>query len=188
MAATTSDLSRGAFLRHNGELVMVMDYTHITPGKGNAIYTVKSRNIRTGKQSEIRFRSGEKIELVRVESRDVQFLYKEGDALVCMDQESFEQFPVPEELFGDTLKFIKEGMVLSVSFDENEEIVYGQAPKHVELEVTYTEPGIKGDTATKTMKPAELETGATVQVPLFVDNGELIKVNTETGEYMERVK
>lgn len=186
--ATTSDISRGAFLRYNGELVMVMDYTHITPGKGNAIYTVKSRNIKTGKQSEIRFRSGEKIELVRVETRELQYLYQEGDSLICMNQESFEQLPVPMHLFGDSLKFLKEGMIVMVKFDDNEEAVYAEPPMYVELEVTYTEPGIKGDTATRTLKPATVETGATVQVPLFVDAGEIIKINAETGEYMERVK
>lgn len=186
--ATTSDISRGAFLRYNGELVMITDYTHITPGKGNAIYTVKSRNVKSGKQSEIRFRSGEKIELVRVEARELQYLYMEGDSLICMNQETFEQLPIPKHLFGDSLKFIQENMIVLVKFDDNEEAVYAEPPRYVDLVITYTEPGIKGDTASRTLKPAEVESGATVQVPLFIDTGEKIRINTETGEYMERVK
>ncbi|HEX8547015.1 MAG TPA: elongation factor P [Cytophagaceae bacterium] len=186
--ATTSDISRGAFLRYNGDLVMVVDYVHITPGKGNAIYTVKSRNVKNGKQSEIRFRSGEKIDLVRVEVRELQYLYMEGDSLICMNQESFEQLPIPQVLFGDSIKFLQESMIVQVKFDENEEAVYAEIPKHVELVVTYTENGIKGDTASKTLKPAEVEGGTTIQVPLFVQEGDKIKINTETSEYIERVK
>ena len=186
--ATTSDISRGAFLRYNGDLVMVVDYVHITPGKGNAIYTVKSRNVKNGKQSEIRFRSGEKIELVRVEVKELQYLYSEGDALVCMNQETFEQLSIPQVLFGDSLKFLQESMIVQVKFDDNEEPVYAEIPKHVELVVTYTENGIKGDTASKTLKPAEVEGGTIIQVPLFVQEGDKIKINTETSEYIERVK
>ena len=186
--ATTSDISRGAFLRYNGDLVMVVDYVHITPGKGNAIYTVKSRNVKNGKQSEIRFRSGEKIELVRVEVKELQYLYMEGDALICMNQETFEQLPIPQVLFGDSLKFLQESMIVQVKFDDNEEPVYAEIPKHVELVVTYTENGIKGDTASKTLKPAEVEGGTIIQVPLFVQEGDKIKINTETSEYIERVK
>jgi len=187
--ATTSDISRGTFLRYNGELVIVLEYTHITPGKGNAVYQVKSRNVKTGKQTEIRFRSGEKVDIVRVENREMQYLYKEGDqALICMDQETFEQMPVPAILFGDTLKFLQESMIVTIRFDDKNEPVNAEAPNYVELEVTYTEPGIKGDTATRTLKPATVETGAEVSVPLFVNIGEKIKINTQTGEYMERVK
>jgi elongation factor P len=186
--ATTSDISKGAFLRYNGELVMVMDYMHITPGKGNAIYTVKSRNVKTGKQSEIRFRSGEKIELVRVETRELQYLYQEGEALICMHPETFEQVPVPKVLFGDALRFLKENTIVLVKFDDNELPVYAEPPMHVELEVTYSEPGLKGDTSSRALKPATVETGAVVNVPLFVETGEVIRINTETGEYVERVK
>lgn len=186
--ATTSDISKGSFLRYNGELVLIMDYTHVTPGKGNAIYTVKSRNVKNGKQSEIRFRSGEKIELVRVEVKEMQYLYVEGDSLVCMNQETFEQMPIPKHLFGDAIKFLQESMIVTVKFDDNEEPVAAELPLHVELMVTYTEPGIKGDTSSKSLKPAEVEGGSLVQVPLFVHEGDKIKINTETGEYVERVK
>ena len=186
--ATTSDISKGSFLRHNGELVLILDYSHVTPGKGNAIYTVKSRNVKNGKQSEIRFRSGEKIELVRVEVREMQYLYVEGDSLVCMNQETFEQLPIPMHLFGDSIKFLQESMIVTVKFDDNEEPVSAELPLHVELKVVYSEPGIKGDTSSKTLKPAEVEGGSIVNVPLFVLEGDKIKINTETGEYVERVK
>jgi elongation factor P len=186
--ATTSDLSKGAFLRYNNELVMVVDYTHITPGKGNAIYTVKSRNVKSGKQSEIRFRSGEKIELVRVEVREMQYLYSEDDSLVCMNQETFEQLPIPKVLFGDSIRFLQESMIVLIKFDDNEEPVFAELPHHVELTVVYTENGIKGDTASRTLKPAEVEGGSIVNVPLFIEQGEKIKISTETGEYIERVK
>jgi elongation factor P len=186
--ATTSDISKGVFLRYNGDLVMIVDYIHITPGKGNAIYSVKSRNVKNGKQSEIRFRSGEKIEVVRVETRELQYLYQEGDSLICMNQESFEQVPIPKILFGDSIKFLQESMIVMVKFDDNEEPVYAELPRYVELVITYTENGIKGDTASRTLKPAEVEGGCSVQVPLFIEQGEKIKINTETGEYVERVK
>lgn len=186
--ATTSDISKGMFIKYDGELMLILEYTHITPGKGNAIYSVKCRNIKTGKQSEIRFRSGEKIDIVRVESHDLQYLYPEGDTLICMNTESFEQFPIPSLLFGDSLKFLKEGMTVSVKFSENEEPIFADAPGNVELEVTYTEPGMKGDSTSRSLKFATLETGAIVQVPLFIEIGEKIKINTSTGDYVERVK
>ncbi|SMO69529.1 elongation factor P [Solitalea koreensis] len=187
--ATTSDISKGAFLRYNGELVMITDYTHITPGKGNAIYTVKSRNVQTGRQSEIRFRSGEKIELVRVETHELQYLYQESDSLICMNQESYEQIPVPMALFGDSLKYLKENTIVLVKFDDEDKPVYAEPPTYVELEVTYTENAVKGDTSSgRVLKAATIETGATVNVPLFVEAGEKIKINATTGEYMERVK
>lgn len=186
--ATTSDISRGAFLRYNNELVMIMDYVHITPGKGNAIYTVKSRNVKTGKQSEIRFRSGEKIELVRVEVREMQYLYMENEALICMNQETFEQIPIDKILFGDSIKFLQENMIVLVKFDDNDEAIYAEIPKHVELTVTYTENGVKGDTTSRTLKSAEVEGGTLVQVPLFIEANDKIRINTETGEYVERVK
>ena len=185
--ATTSDLSRGAFLRFNKELVVVLEYEHRTPGNLRAFYQVKMRNVRTGKLVENRFRAGEEIELVRVEVKDQQYLYKEGNSLVCMDSETFEQVYIPEELFGDSLHFLKEGMTVRVSFDDTLP-VYAEAPYTVELLVDYTEPGIKGDTATKSMKQAILETGAKISVPLFVEIGEKLKVDTRTGEYIERVK
>lgn len=186
--ATTSDISKGSFLRFNNELVVVLEYEHRTPGNLRAFYQVKMRNIRSGKLVEHRFRAGESVEIVRVEVKEMDFIYKEGENLVCMDKETYEQISIPQILFGDTLQFMKEGMVVKVSFDDNSTAIYAEAPNSVELEVTYTEPGIRGDTATKTLKPATLETGAIISVPLFVETGTRIKVDTRTGEYMERVK
>lgn len=182
--ATTADISRNSFFRYNNELVQVLDYDHITPGKGNAIYSVKCRNVETGKQSEIRFRSGEKVDIIRVEEHEMQFLYQEGDQLVCMNQETFEQLNVPRVIFGDAVKFLKEEMILKIRFDDNEKPLNGDLPKYVELSVTYTEEGVKG----KLLKPAELEGGIKISVPLFIEMGEKLRINTETGEYVERVK
>lgn len=185
--ATTSDLSTGMFLRHNGELVQLLEYIHRTPGNLRAFYQGKMRNLKTGKLVEYRFRSGEEVEIVRVEVRELQYLYKDGSSFVCMDNDTFEQIYIDEVMFGEGAKFMKEGMTVKISF-EDETPIAAEPPNFVELEVTYTEPGVRGDTATNTLKPATLETGATVNVPLFVDTGEVIKIDTRTGEYMERVK
>jgi elongation factor P len=185
--ATTSDLSRGAFLRYNNELVVVLEYEHRTPGNLRAFYQVKMRNVKSGKLVENRFRAGEEIELVRVDVKEQQYLYREGNNLVCMDNETFEQVYIPEELFGDSLQFLKEGMTVKISFDDTLPI-YAEAPHTVELVIEYTEPGVRGDTATKTLKKATLETGAKINVPLFIEIGEKIKVDTRTHEYIERVK
>jgi elongation factor P len=182
--ATTSDISKNIFLRHNNELVQVMDYDHITPGKGNAIYSVRCRNVETGKQSEVRFRSGEKIDIIRVDEYEMQYLFMEGDFLVCMNQETYDQSHIPKILFADSLQFLQEGMVLKIRFDENDKPLSGLLPQYVELEVTYTEEGVKG----KSLKTAELAGGIKIQVPIFVVNGDKLKINTETGEYVERVK
>jgi len=181
--ATTSDISRGAFIRYNNELLQIMDYDHITPGKGNAIYSLRCRNVETGKQSEVRFRSGEKVDIIRVEEHEMQYLFMEGEFLVCMNQETFEQLHIPKILFSDSIQFLQEGMVLKVRFDENEKPVLGLLPQYVELNVTYTEDGVKG----KSLKMAEVEGGIKIQVPLFVNNGDKLKINTETMEYVERV-
>jgi elongation factor P len=185
--ASTSDLSRGAFIRFNNELCVVLEYEHRTPGNLRAFVQVKMRNVKSGKLVEHRFRAGESIELVRVEVKSFQYLYKEGSSLVCMDNETFEQIYIDETLFGESAQFLKENMNVLISFDKDLAI-YAEAPVTAELEVTYTEPGIRGDTATKTLKQATLETGAVISVPLFINIGEKVKVDTRTGEYVERVK
>lgn len=182
--ATTSDLSKGNFLRYNNELLHVLEYDHITPGKGNTIYSVKCRNVETGKQSEIRFRSGEKVDIIRVDQIDMQYLYAENEFLVCMNQETFEQAHIPKILFGDAIKFLQEGMILTIRFDENEKPLNGNLPKYAELCVVYAEDGVKG----KLLKPAEVEGGIIIQVPLFVNIGDKLRINIESAEYVERVK
>jgi elongation factor P len=185
--ATTADVSVGTVIRYNGELCQVIEWQHRTPGNLRAFYQGKMRNLKNGKLVENRFRSGEEVEIVRVEYKMMQYIYSEGDFIVCMDNETFEQVHVPASLLGDGIKFLKEGMEIKVSF-EGDEIILAEPPTFVELEITYTEPGVKGDTATNTLKPATLETGATINVPLFCDQGEIIKVDTRTSEYVERVK
>ncbi|MFC2175800.1 elongation factor P, partial [Bacteroidota bacterium] len=136
---------------------------------------------------ENRFRSGESVDIARLVYTELQYIYEEGEHFVCMNQETFEQVHIPKQLFGDNAKFIKESMIVKVGFESDQPII-AEAPTFVELEVTHSEPGIKGDTATNSLKPATLETGAEIRVPLFVNEGEMIKIDTRTGEYVERVK
>lgn len=185
--ATTQDISNGMFIRYNGELCQIIEWQHRTPGNLRAFYQAKMRRVKDGKLAENRFRSGEAVEIVRVEVRELQYLYEEGDTFVCMDNETYDQIPIAREMFGDGAKFMKEGDTVMISF-EGDMPIGAQAPVHAVLEITYTEPGVKGDTATNTLKPATVETGAVVNVPLFVDTGEKIKIDTRTGEYVERVK
>ncbi len=185
--AKLSDISKGTFVRYNGELAVVLEYEHRTPGNLRAFYQVKLRNIKNGKLIEQRFRPDEEIEHVRVEVKEQQYLYKEGDTIVCMDNNTYEQINIPKEVFGDSFQFLKEGMTILISFD-GDNPVYAEPPVAVEMEITYTEPGIKGDTATRTLKAATIETGATVRVPLFINIGDRVKIDTRTGDYIERAK
>lgn len=182
-----SDISRGSFVRYNNDLAIVLEYEHRTPGNLRAFYQVKMRNIKNGKSIEQRFRPDEDLEIVRVEVKEQQFLYKESGSIVCMDNDTYEQTNVPEEIFGASLPFLKEGMIILISFD-GENPIYAEPPVSVEMEITYTENGIKGDTATRTLKAATIETGAQVRVPLFVNIGDKVKIDTRTGDYIERVK
>lgn len=186
--STASDLSVGQFIRHNGELVQITEYIHRTPGNLRAFYQAKMKNVKSGKAVENRFNPGEKVDIIRVEVRELSYLYKEDNMLVCMDNETFEQYNIDEAYFGDAAKFLTEGLVVLVSFEEGDNPIGAQPPTHVELEVTYTEPGVKGDTATNTLKPATLSTGAEIMVPLFVDMNDKIKIDLRTISYVERVK
>lgn len=185
--ASTQDIGVGSVIRFNGELCQILEYQHRTPGNLRAFYQAKMRNLRSGKLVEYRFRSGESVDLVFIDYKTLQYIFTEGENIVCMDTETYEQLYVPADLFGDGLKFMKEGDMVKVAF-ENDVAITAEAPTFVELEITYAEPGVKGDTATNTLKPATLETGASVMVPLFVNQGDKIKIDTRTGEYCERVK
>lgn len=185
--ATSQDLSNGTYIRYNGDLCLIIEWQHRTPGNLRAFYQAKMRNIKSGKLVENRFRTGEDVEIVRVDIKPLQYLYKENNTLVCMDNESFEQFYVEESFLGNSAKFLKEGNEITVAFD-NDLVVNAEPPKSVELEITYTEPGLRGDTATRTLKPGTTETGAVVNIPLFVNSGEIVKIDPKTGEYLERVK
>jgi elongation factor P len=185
--ANTGDLFKGAFIKFNNELCQVMEYQHRTPGNLRAFYQVVLRNVKTGKQMEHRFRAGESVEMVRVEFKEMQYVYKDGTNFVLMDPETYDQIFISEVMFGDQARFLKEEMIVKVSF-EGDEPIGVEPPTFVILEVTYTEPGLKGDTATNTLKPATLENGAEVRVPLFTNVGDKVKVDTRTGDYVERVK
>jgi elongation factor P len=186
--ANTGDVNIGSVLRYNGELCLITEWQHRTPGNLRAFYQAKMRNLMNGKQTENRFRSGEEVTLVRVEYKMMQFIYTEGDFIVVMDNETFDQVHISAKTLGDGLKFLKEGMEVKITFEEDSPIL-AEAPTFVELDVTYTEPGIRGDTASSnTLKSATVETGATVMIPLFVNEGDKIKIDTRTSAYVERVK
>ena len=185
--AKASDIKNGNILRFNGELVQVEEFIHRTPGNLRAFYQARMRNVKTGKLVEYRFRTDEEVNIARVETNDYQYLYEDGNDLVVMDNNTFEQHNVPNILFGNAIKFLKEGMNVIVAF-ESEEPIMGQAPSSAELEITYTEPAVKGDTSSGAMKKATVETGAEINVPLFINQGDKVRVDTATGAYIERAK
>ncbi|MFM2134110.1 MAG: hypothetical protein RL156_1391 [Bacteroidota bacterium] len=184
---TTSDLKPGIFIKFNNELCQVLESEHRTPGNLRAFYQVKLRVIRSGKLLENRYRSGETIEIVRVETRPFQYLYRDGDFFVFMENETYEQITVDAKIVGDAAKFMKESQEVQVAFEESTPLSV-ELPAHVILRITYTEPGFKGDSANNVLKPATLETGASISIPTFVNDGELIRIDTRTGQYVERVK
>jgi len=185
--AKASEVKSGNILRFNGDLVQVEEFLHRTPGNLRAFYQARMRNVKTGKLVEYRFRTDEEVTICRVETSDYQYLYEDGDFLVVMDNNSFEQFNIPKLLFGDAVKFLKEGMNVIIAFESDEPIM-AQTPSHVELEITYTEPAVKGDTSTNALKYATVETGVEIKVPMFINQGDKVKVDTRTGDYIERVK
>lgn len=187
MAGTTSDLRPGAVIMFNGELNTVLESEHRTPGNLRAFYQVKMRNLKTGKLYENRFRSGESIEFVRVEKINYQYLYNDGINFYFMNPENYEQIPVEAESIGDSVSFLKDNQEVQLTFVDNS-VIGVELPTHVILKVEHTEPGLRGDTATNVLKPATLETGATVNVPIFINNGDVIKVDTRNNSYVERVK
>ncbi len=182
------DVKNGTCFRENGRLYFVIEFLHVKPGKGNTFMRVKYKDVVDGRVLEKRFNIGEKLEDVRVERRQYQYIYKEDDSYIFMDQETYEQVPIEKsKIIG--VDFLKEGFVVDVVFDTSTDtILLAELPVKVELQITYTEPGIKGDTATNTLKPATVETGAEVRVPLFIENGETIRVDTRDGSYIERVR
>ncbi len=186
--ATVSDLSRGAYMRYNGEVVQVEELQHRTPGNLRAFYQIKMRNVRNGKLVENRFRPGDGVDMLRVETKEYQYLYPDGASLVCMDNDTFEQIYLDKALLGESVRYIKEGVTLIIAFEDGTNPITAQAPSHVVMSVSYTEPGIQGDTATRTLKAATLENGSEIRVPLFINTGDNVKVDTRTGDYVERVK
>jgi len=185
--AKASDIKTGNILRFNGELTTVEEFIHRTPGNLRAFYQARMRNVKTGKLVEYRFRTDEEVEICRVETNDYQYLYDDGDFFVVMDNNTYEQFNIPKFLFGDAAKFLKEGMNVIIAFESDEPIT-AQLPLNVELEITYTEPAVKGDTSSGAQKMATVETGLEIRVPLFINQGDRVRVDTRTGAYIERVK
>jgi elongation factor P len=188
MAETTADLRNGIVLRYNGDLCKVVEWQHVKPGKGGAFVRIKLKNLRTGSVVDDRMRAGEGIDIVRMERRDMQYLYRDGDDLIFMDNETFEQTPIPAASVGDGLQFLKENDNVGLVYTDANELVDVDLPTFVELEVTQTEIAVKGDTATSVNKPATLETGAVITVPGFVNEGDVLKIDTRTGTYIERVR
>ena len=187
--ATTADFRNGLCIEYNGKLCTIVQFQHVKPGKGPAFVRTKLRNLETGKILENTFNAGVKINTVRIERRPYQFLYKDDMGYNFMHQETFEQITLPEELI-DGVDLIKEGQYVEVMVHaETSNVLSCELPPFVELEVTYTEPGLRGDTASSTaLKRATIETGAIINVPLFIEIGQRIKIDTRTREYSERVK
>jgi elongation factor P len=188
-ATTTANFYNGMVIRYNNDLYTVTEFHHVSPGNWRAFVRVNLKNLRTGRVIEQRFRAGEEIEAVRVEHQNWQFLYVDGDDDVFMNTETFDQQPIAKEMLGDAVRFLKEGDILELLVDsETETIVAVELPNFMELTVESAEPGVRGDTANNVTKPATLETGATINVPLFVNPGDKIRIDTRTGQYVSRVK
>jgi elongation factor P len=186
--ATTADIKNGLCIELNGDLLSVVEFLHVKPGKGGAFVRTKLRNMKTGKVIPHTFNSGVKINIQRVERRPYQFLYKDDMGYNFMHNETFEQVSIAEDLI-NAPALLKEGQGVEIVFHADTETpLTCELPPFVELEVVYSEPGVKGDTATNTLKPATMETGAVVNVPLFIETGEKIRVDTRTNSYSERVK
>ncbi len=186
--ATTADFKNGLCIDYNGEPFVIVEFQHVKPGKGGAFVRTKLKSLKTGRVIPNTFNAGVKIDIIRVERRQYQFLYADGNDYHFMNNETFEQIFLPKEII-DAPQFLKEGITCDVTFlADNEQPLSCELPTYVELQISYVEPGEKGNTATNTLKPATMENGAIVRVPLFVNEGEMIRVDTRTGEYSERVK
>lgn len=186
--ATTADIKNGLCIEFNNGLYTVVEFQHVKPGKGPAFVRTKLKNVESGKVIENTFPSGHKITTARIERRPHQFLYKDDLGYHFMDSNTFEQVALPADMI-NAADLLKEGQEVEILYHaETEKPLTCELPAFVELQVAYTEPGVKGDTATNATKPATLETGAEIQVPLFINEGEIIKVDTRTHSYGERVK
>ena len=182
------DIKRGTCIRMDGKLYFCIDFLHVKPGKGNTFMRTTLKDVVDGYVLERRFNIGEKLEDVRVERRSHQYLYQEGEDYIFMNNETFDQHPIAKELITG-VDYLKESMDVEVVVDASTEtVLYAELPTKVVLQISYTEPGLKGDTATNTLKPATLETGAEIRVPLFINEGEYVEVDTRDGSYVGRVK
>ncbi|GAA1353867.1 elongation factor P [Arthrobacter koreensis] len=184
--ATTNDIKNGTVLKLEGNLWSIIEFQHVKPGKGGAFVRTKMRNVRSGKVVDKTFNAGIKIETATVDRRDYQYLYKDGEDYVFMDTSDYDQLTVPGSIVGDYANFMLESMMVTIAMHEGAPL-YIELPASVVLEITYTEPGLQGDRSTGGTKPATVETGYEIQVPLFLETGTKVKVDTRTGDYLGRV-
>ena len=184
--ATTNDLKNGMVLNIDGQLWSVTEFQHVKPGKGPAFVRTKLKNVESGKTVDKTFNAGTKVETANVDKRTMQYLYNDGTSFVFMDIQTYDQIEVPPNVVGDAKNFMLENQEAIVASNDGR-VLYVELPASVELEVTYTEPGLQGDRSTGGTKPATVETGATVQVPLFITTGERIKVDTRDSSYLGRI-
>ena len=185
--ASTADIRNGAVILHKNKRMKVIEFQHVKPGKGGAFVRTKLKDIQSGKIIDETFNAGHKLEFIRVEAKSMQFLYVDGENHIFMDNETFEQINVITKSIGNKKNFLTAGAVVDLLFDEDE-VLDVRLPSHVILEVLNTEPGFKGNTATGANKPATVETGYVLNVPLFIDEGDKVRIDTRTGEYVERSK
>jgi elongation factor P len=186
--ATTADIRKGLCIEYNNDIYYIVDFQHVKPGKGNAFVRTKLKSLTTGKVVDNTFPAGHNISDVRVERRKFQYLYNDEMGYHFMNNESFDQVTIQEAMI-ENANLMKEGLEVEILMHAVQDVPLSvELPQYVILEVTYTEPGLRGDTATNTLKPATVETGAEVRVPLFIDAGEKIKIDTTTGAYIERAK
>lgn len=184
--ASTADIRNGVVLLIDGQLWNVIDFQHVKPGKGGAFVRTKLKNVVTGKVVDRTYNAGAKIDIENVDRRDYQYLYKDGEDFVFMDGETYEQLPISATIVGDAANYLLENQSATIAIN-NELPLYVELPASVVLEVTYTEPGLQGDRSSAGTKPATLETGHEIQVPLFLETGTKVKVDTRTGDYLGRV-
>ncbi|RZT02544.1 elongation factor P [Cuneatibacter caecimuris] len=183
---SASDFRNGVTIEYENSVYQIVEFQHVKPGKGAAFVRTKLKDIKNGGVVEKSFRPTEKFPAARIDRKDMQYLYSDGDLFYFMDNETYDQIALPENSIGDALKFVKENEMVKIC-SHNGNVFSVEPPLFVELEITETEPGFKGDTATGASKPATVETGAQVYVPLFVNQGDVIKIDTRTGEYLSRV-
>ncbi|GAA3286000.1 elongation factor P [Arthrobacter citreus] len=184
--ATTNDIKNGTVLKLEGNLWSIIEFQHVKPGKGGAFVRTKMRNVRSGKVVDKTFNAGIKIETASVDRRDYQYLYQDGDDYVFMDTSDYDQLTVPGTIVGENANFMLESTMVTIAIHEGSPL-YIELPPSVVLEITYTEPGLQGDRSTGGTKPATVETGYEIQVPLFLEQGTKVKVDTRTGDYLGRV-
>ncbi|HIW96722.1 MAG TPA: elongation factor P [Candidatus Corynebacterium gallistercoris] len=184
--ATTADFKNGLVLKMDNKLQQILEFQHVKPGKGPAFVRTKLKDVVSGKIVDKTFNAGVKVETATVDRRDMTYLYNDGTSYVLMDDKTYDQVELPPHLMGDGAKFLLENSPVQVSFHEGEAL-FAELPVAVELKVEHTDPGLQGDRSTGGTKPATLETGAEIQVPLFIETGNVLKVDTRTGEYLSRV-